>query len=177
MKRAASAGTGGPRRARPRDLDARSPWARELWAGLVCVLVGLAFALGAQAYEMGDAAQMGPGYLPRALGWILSALGLMMALRGLRHPGLPPARAQLRPLLAILAANAVFGLALAGWPTLGLPPLGLVLGVLALVGVASLAQAGARLGPVLALALGLAAFSALVFVRGLGLALPLWPAG
>lgn len=157
---------------------AEAPWSREVWAGLLCVAVGTAFALGAQAYEMGDAAQMGPGYLPRALGWVLAGLGVLIALRGLRHrAGGPAPGLSVRPLLAILSANALFGLCLAGWPALGLPPLGLVLGVLTLVAVASLAQPGARPLAVLALALGLAAFSALVFVRGLGLALPLWPAG
>ena len=37
---------------------------RDFYSGLLFVVVGAAFALGAQEYELGKAARMGPGYFP-----------------------------------------------------------------------------------------------------------------
>lgn len=40
---------------------------------------GLFFAIFGADYSMGTAARMGPGYFPVVLGWLLVALGLLMA--------------------------------------------------------------------------------------------------
>ncbi len=41
---------------------------------------GLFFALYGSQYNMGTAARMGPGYFPIVLGWLLTVLGLMVAI-------------------------------------------------------------------------------------------------
>ena len=48
---------------------------QDFWSGVMFVVVGAAFALGATSYSMGTAARMGPGYFPFWLGVCLSLLG------------------------------------------------------------------------------------------------------
>jgi hypothetical protein len=55
---------------------------KDFFSGLMFLVVGLGFAVGAYSYGMGDGAKMGPGYFPRMLGIIL-ALGQRDHLQGL----------------------------------------------------------------------------------------------
>jgi hypothetical protein len=51
---------------------------KDFFAGLMFVAFGAAFALGARAYRIGEAARMGPGYFPLVLGCLLAALGSVL---------------------------------------------------------------------------------------------------
>ena len=54
---------------------------REFIAGALFSAVGIAVALYASShYQVGSAARMGPGYFPTMLGWVLAALGVVIAL-------------------------------------------------------------------------------------------------
>ena len=59
---------------------------------------------------MGTAARMGPGYFPRALGWLLIILGAAQLVRGLRVPGEGIPRWFFKPLIIVLLSVVVFGL-------------------------------------------------------------------
>ena len=102
--------------------------------------LGLFVALYAAGhYPIGQAARMGPGFFPVALGWILAGLGLAIALLALRktvHVLHPPPFA-LRPLIAVPASMATFSLLVT--------PLGLVPATFALVFVAAFAERKFRL--------------------------------
>ena len=45
---------------------------KDFFSGLVFVVVGVAYALGATNYKIGDGARMGPGYFPLLLGVLLA---------------------------------------------------------------------------------------------------------
>lgn len=152
--------------------------AKDFYAGVLFMLVGSAFAWGALELTVGTAARMGPGYFPLLLGVMLALLGGVMMLRavwGQVRADQTVGRWAWKPLLAIIAANLVFGVALGGLPLLKLPALGLMVGIYGLTFVACLA--GERFKPKEAalLATVLALLSYLAFVLLLKLQLPVWP--
>lgn len=139
---------------------------KDVYAGLIYIAFGLAAILLARDYEMGSATRMGPAYFPTVLGGLLALIGAISLIRGLIVPGGPLDRFAWRPLAIIVGASVLFGFLLR--------PAGLVPAVLVLVIVGALASRRFRLVPTLLLAAGLAAFSALVFVKGLGVPAPLF---
>src|SRR5688500_12876890 len=56
----------------------------DLMAGGTFVVLGLAFAIGGSRYDVGSALRMGSGYVPIALGSILTVLGLVIVLASFR---------------------------------------------------------------------------------------------
>lgn len=138
-------------------------------SGMIYLLTGGAFAgWSAYAYPLGTPSRMGPGFFPFWLGTLLALTGLFILLRLLKqHESVSVAGAPLRPLLWIFAAIALF--------ILTLNTLGLVIAVMLLVVVSGQARRGASLRQSLLLGGIAALFSAMVFVKGLGLIIPLWP--
>jgi putative tricarboxylic transport membrane protein len=131
-------------------------------------LIALALvAFGATgSLSVGTAADMGPGFVPRALAWIILGFGLTFLVTGLakaRAPILVPAW---RPLAAILASIALFAVLFA--------KLGLIAACVGAVVVAGAATSPVRWLQLVAFGLAIAAFSALLFVKGLGLPFRLW---
>jgi len=142
------------------------------------MLVGSAFAWGALDFTVGTAARMGPGYFPLLLGVTLALLGGVMMLRaawGKTQADQAVGRWAWKPLLAIIAANLVFGVALGGLPLLKLPALGLMVGIYGLTFVACLAGERFKAKEAALLATVLALLSYLAFVLLLKLQLPVWP--
>lgn len=151
---------------------------RDFYSGLLFVAVGVAFAIGASGYDVGTAAQMGPGYFPRMLGIITAVLGAVVMLQAIVFEidgGGRVGRLAWRPLVLVIAANLVFGILIGGLPSIGLPPLGLVLAVVALTFIASLGGEEFRFGEVAVLATVLATASTVGCVVILRLQLPIWP--
>ena len=162
---------------------------RDFWSGLVFVVVGISFAVAATHYPMGPScspqdacvaspgerlsqlsAAPGPGYFPLGLGVMLALVGAVILFKSLvleSEVGDPLGAFAWRPLLATVGAIALFG-------TL-LEPLGLVVDVPLLVGVASLASTERRWRRTLAVAAALTPAAWLIFVAVLKLAIPLWP--
>ena len=144
---------------------------RDFWAGMMFVGIGAAFAWGATAYSFGSSARPGPGYFPLGLGVLLALLGaveLFKALTFESEGGGPIGRVAWRPLVIVVGAVALFGYAL--------PHLGFFIALPLLVLVASLAGDEFRPGEALVNAAVLTAFSYAVFIWGLKLVIPLWPA-
>lgn len=151
---------------------------RDFFSGLMFVSVGAAFAIGATNYSIGSGARMGPGYFPLMLGVLLGILGLGVILGALTvdtADGEPIGRIAWKPLLLIIGANLVFGLMLGGLPSIGVPAMGLIVAIYALVVVASLAGSSFRMKSALILATILAIGSYLVFILGLSLQFQVWP--
>lgn len=144
----------------------RSP--KDFWAGMLFIAFGAAAIGFAINYPVGTAGRMGPGYFPRALGFLLIVIGAILALRALRVPGAPLSFGDFKPLVIVLGSIALFGL-LAPW-------FGMVIATVALIIVSSLASHEFHLKTALISAVVLAAFAVLAFGYGLNLQLPLWPA-
>lgn len=135
-------------------------------AGLLFVAFGVAAMLLAANYPAGEVRRMGPGYFPMLLGALLTALGALISLRALWLRGVPIGRLALRPML--LVSGAILGFAL------GITYLGLIPAAVAVVVIASLANTPVRRREVAIAAIALAAFSAALFVWGLGLTINLF---
>jgi len=139
---------------------------KDFWAGLIYLGIGLGAVYIAQDYEMGTAVRMGPGYFPNVLGSALALIGLIALLRSFMRPGEAIGRLAWREALLVLGATAIFGMLVRG--------AGLALSLLVLVVISAYASRQFRLRSSVLLALGLALFSVLVFIKGLGIPLPLW---
>jgi len=144
---------------------------KDFWSGVLFVTVGVGFAWGATAYHFGSSAQPGPGYFPLGLGLLMALLGGLVLFKSLvveAEGGDRIGPIAWRPLLVVLGAVALFGALL--------PAGGLVVALPALVIVSSLAGDEFRLLEVLLNAVVLTVGCWAVFVWGLGLSLPMWPA-
>ncbi len=152
---------------------------KDFVAGLAFMGVGVAFAWGATFYKIGTAARMGPGYFPLMLGVMMAIFGAVITFKALVievEGGDKIGKWAWRPLFFIIAANVAFGVLLTGLRGIGLPAFGLIVAIYALTLIVSMAQAGSKFKNSFILATGLAIFSYLAFVRGIGLQMPVWPA-
>ncbi len=140
--------------------------------------VGVAFAWGATTYSVGSGARMGPGYFPLMLGVVLALIGVVIMFTGLvveTEKGDKIGRWAWKPLAFVLGANLVFGILLGGINKIGLPPLGLMAAIYALVFIASMAGDRVNFKHVFILATVLAIGSYLAFIVLLKLQMPVWP--
>ena len=154
---------------------------KDFYAGLMFTAVGSGFALGATQYSRGTGAQMGPGYFPLILGFLLAILGCVVVIQSVLTPataadGDKIGRLAWKPLFFIILANLVFGACIGGLPLIGLKPLGLIIGIYLLTFIASNAGEEFAFKPVLILATLLAILSYLAFIVLLKLQFPVWPA-
>ncbi len=143
---------------------------RDFWSGLMFLVVGVVFAVGATNYSMGSSARPGAGYFPLLLSVIMAILGAIVLFKALtiETPGGDPIGAVAwRPLVVIVVAITVFGLTL--------ERLGMIITVPLLIVIASLAGDEFKWKGVIASAVVLTVSSWLVFVLGLKLTIPLWP--
>jgi hypothetical protein len=143
---------------------------RDFVSGLLFVVIGAAFAVGATTYTLGSSAKPGPGYFPLLLGLIMAVLGLMVTFKALTietEDGDPIGPISWKPLLLVLGSVLLFGLLL--------PRLGMAITVPVLVLVSSLAGDEFHWKGAVITSLLLSVGSWVVFVKGLGLTMPLWP--
>lgn len=151
---------------------------KDFFAGLMFVIVGAAFAIGAYSYSMGEGARMGPGYFPRLLGILLAILGSFVLFKSLTvatPDGEKVGSIAWKPLLCIIGANLLFGVCIGGLPAIKFPALGLIVGIYVLTFVASIAAEQYKVKEVFLLATGLAVLSYLAFIVLLKLQFPVWP--
>ncbi len=144
---------------------------RDFASGLMFVAIGAGFAIGALNYTFGSSARPGPAFFPFGLGVLMTLLGAAVLFKSLTiesDDGEPIGSIAWRPLLVLIASVVMFGLLL--------PRLGMVMTLPLLVVLASLASDEFSLKSTLASAVLLTIVSWGVFVKGLGLAIPLWPA-
>jgi hypothetical protein len=153
---------------------------KDFWGGVMFAVLGFLFAIIAYGvrigdivlipgYTMGVPARMGPAFFPFWLGAILFVLGVIVALIGLRRrgDGGELEKFHWRSNLYVLASIVVFGLLL---KVTGV----VVAGVILIIG-ASFASGEFKWREVILLAVGLSVFTAVVFIEGLKLPIPLCP--
>jgi hypothetical protein len=144
---------------------------RDFWSGVMFILVGIGFAWGATNYSFGNSARPGPAYFPFGLGILMAILGAMVTFKALTvetEGGDPIGDIGWKPLIIIVASLVGFGFAL--------PYLGMVIALPLLVLTSALAGDEFHLGEALLNAAILTVGSWAIFIWGLNLVIPLWPA-
>ena len=141
---------------------------KELAFGLFLIALALVAFGSTSTLNVGTAADMGPGFVPRTLAWIILGFGAAFCATGLLKgaPGPLPELAW-RPLRAILASIALFAVLFSA--------LGLVAACIGCVLAAGTATSPVRWGRLFLFGPVLAAFSTLLFVKALGLPFKVWP--
>jgi hypothetical protein len=144
---------------------------RDFWSGMMFLVVGIGFAIGASNYSLGSSARPGPGYFPLMLSVIMAILGAIVAFKALTietEGGDPIGGVAWRPLLVIVAAITVFAITITR--------LGMVISIPILILIASFAGDEFHWRDVLINAVVLTIASWLIFIVGLKLTIPMWPA-
>jgi hypothetical protein len=143
---------------------------RDFWSGLVFITVGLGFAWGALNYSFGSSGRPGPAYFPFGLGILLALLGAVTLFESLTihtEDGEKVGALAWKPLTIIIGSLVIFGLLI--------PRLGLLVSLPVLVIVGAMAGDEFHWGEVIALAVALTIASWAIFIKGLGLTIPLLP--
>jgi len=137
----------------------------DFWAGLIYIAFGTTGIVAAQDYGLGTALRMGPGYFPMLLAGLLTTLGIISVLRGLRVQGDAVTRLNIRGIILIAGPIMLFAFLIR--------TAGLLIALPVLIFCSAYASAHFNLLRTTLLTVGLTAFCSLVFVKGLGIPLPL----
>ncbi len=140
---------------------------KDFYAGVLYALLAIAFLWFGREYKMGAASRMGPGYFPLTLGWIMLGFGVVSMVRSFFVDGAPVGGVAWKKLAIITLAIVVFAALL--------PGAGLVFALPALIAISALAsqQSEYDLKALLAL-IGLTIFCVVIFVKGLGVPMPIF---
>ncbi|HVW52147.1 MAG TPA: tripartite tricarboxylate transporter TctB family protein [Trinickia sp.] len=138
---------------------------RDIWAGLLLVVLGGAVCYQSRSYGIGTLGQMGPGFFPAALGVLLLIVGALIAVTSkdaavLTRPSAAAWRGAALVLLSVLAFVAAAA------------HLGLLPATFSAVAIAGFADRRNSLRDVLVMAGVLTLFCYVVFIWGLHLQLP-----
>ena len=140
---------------------------KDFWTGVLYFGFGAVAFWIARDYAFGTASRMGAGYFPTVLSGLLMFFGVLALLRGITKRGAPFGTFALKPALIITASTVAFGLLLTR--------AGLIISLIVLIlGSASASSKFRFEWRATLLALGLIAFCVLVFIKGLGLPMPLF---
>jgi hypothetical protein len=143
---------------------------RDFFSGLMFLVAGVVFAIGATNYSMGSSAKPGAGYFPLILSALMAILGAVVLFKSLTietEGGDLIGPIAWRPLIVIVASIAIFGATI--------NQLGLLISVPVLILISSLAGDEFKWLGVLINCVVLTFFSWLIFVYGLKLTIPVWP--
>jgi hypothetical protein len=139
---------------------------KDFWAGVLYIAFGAAAFWIGRDYPMGTAGRMGAGYFPTILSIILMLIGLFSSARAFTQEGVAVGTIALKPLVLVVGSTALFGFLL--------PTAGLVIALIVLIMTSAVASQHFRFDPKAAAGLVLlVAFCALVFVKALGVPMPL----
>ena len=137
---------------------------KDFWSGIMFLAISLATVVIAQEYPMGTAGRMGPGFFPSVLGWILAAISMVTLIGSCTTKGAPLERFAWKDMFLILGSVVLFGLLVRG--------AGLACAIPVLSLVSAFGSVKFRWPAALLLALGATIFCVLLFVKALGLPLP-----
>ena len=145
-------------------MSIRNP--RDFWAGAIYLALAAIVLWIGRNYSLGSSARMGPGYFPATLGAILALFGAVSVGRSLLRPGEAIAAFAFRPLVLVLGSVVLFGLLL--------DRVGVLIALPCLIIVSGLASRHSRINVTsVSTLVGLVAFCVVVFVKGLGVPMPL----
>ena len=139
--------------------------ARDFWTGLIYIFFGSSAILIARDYGMGTAIKMGPAYFPTILGGLLLLIGVISVIRSFLVAGNPIGEFAFKGLALVTVSVVAFGLVVRG--------LGLAIALPLLIIVSAYGSTQFRWRPTLIMAAGLTISCILVFLKGLGVPLPI----
>jgi hypothetical protein len=139
--------------------------AKDFWTGLIYIFFGSSAILIARDYDMGTAIKMGPAYFPTVLGGLLMAIGVISVIRSFVIPGPPVGAFAFKGLVLVTVSVVAFGFVVRG--------LGLAIALPSLIIVSAYGSSRFRWRPTLLIAAGLTIFCVTVFLKGLGIPLPI----
>lgn len=134
---------------------------KDFYAGLMYAAIGVGAIVVARDYNMGTSVRMGPGYFPTMLGGLLVLVGTISMVRSFFSRGESIPAFSGKEIVLVLGSVVLFGILVRG--------AGLVPSLILLVVISAWASERFRLKTALLLAISTSVFSALVFVKGLGL--------
>jgi len=138
---------------------------KDFWTGLIYIFFGSSAIIIGRDYPMGTAIKMGPSYFPTVLGGLLILIGIISLVRSFLKTGTPIGRFTFKGLALVVVSTVLFGLIVRG--------AGLVIALPVLVLVSASASREFRWVPSLLIAAGLTLFCIAVFLKGLGIPLPI----
>ena len=138
---------------------------KDLLAGLIYIFFGASAIVIARDYQMGTAFKMGPAYFPTVLSVLLIVVGLISVIRAFLLRGTPIGAISLKGLALVTASIIVFGLVVRG--------AGLAIALPLLLFISAAGSVKFRWQTTLMIAVGLTLFCVLVFLKGLGIPLPI----
>ena len=139
--------------------------AKDFWTGLIYLFVGSGALIISRDYDMGTAVKMGPAYFPTLLSVLLMVIGIISVLRSFFKSGSPIGVVAWKGLVLIVASTLLFGMIVRG--------AGLLLALPLLVIVSASASARFSWKTSLAEAAGITVFCIVIFLKGLGVPLPI----
>lgn len=139
---------------------------QDIAAGILFVLVGAGALAVSWSWRTGTLAEMGSGLVPQLVSVLLLLTGLGVLARGLFSRGEPIRIVSLRPLAVVTLGVLLFAGALERF--------GMVPAVVLVVALSALVPGRPRPAVLMALAVGLSIACVALFVRGLGLPVPVW---
>ncbi len=138
---------------------------KDFWTGLIYIVVGSGALIISRDYDMGTAVKMGPAYFPTLLGVLLMVIGIISVLRSFFKSGSPIGVVAWKGIVLIVASTLLFGMIVRG--------AGLIIALPLLVIVSASASARFSWKTSLAEAAGITVFCILIFLKGLGVPLPI----
>ena len=138
---------------------------KDFWTGLIYIFFGSSAIIIARNYPMGTAIKMGPSYFPAVLSGLLILIGIISLVRSFLKTGTPIGRFTFKGLALVVVSTVLFGLIVRG--------AGLVIALPLLVIVSAFASKDFRWVSSLLMAAGLTLFCIAVFLKGLGIPLPI----
>jgi putative tricarboxylic transport membrane protein len=141
----------------------RSP--KDFWSGVLYMLFGSVALYIGRDYSMGTALRMGPAYFPSLLGGALLFMGAIAVIRSFLVQGAPIGALAWHKVVFIVGSVVLFGLTVRG--------LGLLISLPLLVICSAFASSRFGWRSSITLAAGLTAFCVFVFLKGLGVPLPM----
>ena len=138
---------------------------RDFWSGALYIFFGSSALVAGRDYGMGTALRMGPAYFPSLLGALLVLIGAISVIRSFFIQGTPVGGFALKKLAFVACSVVLFGAIVRG--------VGLAIAVPLLVMISARASSRFRWTPSIVMAAGLTVFCILVFLKGLGVPLPL----
>ena len=143
---------------------------RDFWSGVLFLILGVGFAAGALNYNFGSSARPGPAYFPFGLGVLTAVLGAFEIVKAMLSKAKDGdiGHWPMKEMGIILLGVVLFGILL--------PIAGLVVALPVLVFVSSIPSGEFNVKEVIINCVVLTVFSWAVFVKGLGLTIPMIPA-
>jgi hypothetical protein len=137
---------------------------RDFWTGLIYLFFGVVAIVVSRDYSMGTGGRMGPGYFPTILGYLLVLIGGIAVMRSFITHGAPIGAFSFKGIALVGSSILLFGVIVRG--------AGVAVALPLLIIISASASAKFRWLPTLLIAAGLTIFCILVFIKGLGIPLP-----